>query len=150
MKEIFVLTLTLILIVNSSNTQNNQELKLWYNRPANNWNEALPIGNGRLGAMVFGNPEIEQDWPIYELKYKDENGNDSSMKHPVTFADFAVTEGRFRNHFKKAPPETWNDSMVPIADFLQMKSTERENKFPFVRVLDKVVYHYRGNILTKD
>ncbi|MET6997614.1 glycoside hydrolase family 95 protein [Chitinophaga defluvii] len=29
---------------------------LWYRQPAENWNEALPIGNGRLGAMVFGNP----------------------------------------------------------------------------------------------
>lgn len=29
-------------------------LKLWYRQPANNWNEALPIGNGRLGAMIFG------------------------------------------------------------------------------------------------
>lgn len=27
---------------------------LWYAQPAKNWNEALPIGNGRLGAMVFG------------------------------------------------------------------------------------------------
>jgi alpha-L-fucosidase 2 len=27
---------------------------LWYRQPAENWNEALPIGNGRLGAMVFG------------------------------------------------------------------------------------------------
>lgn len=31
-----------------------QELKLWYSRPANNWTEALPLGNLRLGAMVFG------------------------------------------------------------------------------------------------
>ena len=31
-----------------------QELRLWYRQPAANWNEALPIGNGRLGAMVFG------------------------------------------------------------------------------------------------
>jgi alpha-L-fucosidase 2 len=28
--------------------------KLWYEQPAANWNEALPVGNGRLGAMVFG------------------------------------------------------------------------------------------------
>lgn len=35
-------------------------LKLWYDTPAENWNEALPIGNGRLGAMVFGNPAKEQ------------------------------------------------------------------------------------------
>jgi alpha-L-fucosidase 2 len=27
---------------------------LWYNRPAQNWNEALPIGNSRLGGMIFG------------------------------------------------------------------------------------------------
>lgn len=33
---------------------------LWYNQPAGNWNEALPIGNGRLGAMVFGGPAREQ------------------------------------------------------------------------------------------
>jgi alpha-L-fucosidase 2 len=30
------------------------DLKLWYKQPARNWNEALPVGNGRLGAMVFG------------------------------------------------------------------------------------------------
>ncbi|MCX7604773.1 MAG: glycoside hydrolase family 95 protein [Bryobacteraceae bacterium] len=28
--------------------------RLWYDEPASHWNEALPIGNGRLGAMVFG------------------------------------------------------------------------------------------------
>lgn len=31
-----------------------QEYKLWYNKPAGKWTDALPIGNGRLGAMVFG------------------------------------------------------------------------------------------------
>lgn len=33
---------------------------LWYDAPAMNWNEALPIGNGSLGAMVFGYPEKER------------------------------------------------------------------------------------------
>jgi len=32
---------------------------LWYRAPASTWNEALPIGNGRLGAMVFGGVEHE-------------------------------------------------------------------------------------------
>src|SRR5689334_3341317 len=35
-------------------------LKLWYERPAAQWVEALPIGNGRLGAMVFGGVEMER------------------------------------------------------------------------------------------
>ena len=30
------------------------DLKIWFNHPAGNWNEALPVGNGRLGAMIFG------------------------------------------------------------------------------------------------
>lgn len=30
------------------------ELKLWYNQPATEWHQALPVGNGHLGAMVFG------------------------------------------------------------------------------------------------
>ena len=34
-------------------------LKLWYKQPAANWNEALPIGNGRLGAMIFGTADDE-------------------------------------------------------------------------------------------
>ena len=33
---------------------------LWYKRPAQNWNEALPLGNGQLGAMVFGGVETAQ------------------------------------------------------------------------------------------
>lgn len=34
-------------------------LVMWYDTPAEVWNEALPIGNGRLGAMVFGGPGTE-------------------------------------------------------------------------------------------
>ncbi|MCW3094098.1 MAG: glycoside hydrolase family 95 protein, partial [Ferruginibacter sp.] len=36
------------------NTANAQGLKLWYNKPADKWTAALPIGNGRIGGMIFG------------------------------------------------------------------------------------------------
>jgi alpha-L-fucosidase 2 len=35
-------------------------MTLWYDEPASAWTEALPIGNGRLGAMVFGDPASER------------------------------------------------------------------------------------------
>jgi len=35
-------------------------LKLWYRQPAKEWTEALPVGNGRLGAMIFGGTEHER------------------------------------------------------------------------------------------
>ena len=37
-----------------------RQLRLWYHQPAKRWTEALPIGNGRLGAMVFGGVETER------------------------------------------------------------------------------------------
>jgi alpha-L-fucosidase 2 len=37
-----------------------EALKLWYRRPATRWVEALPLGNGRLGAMVWGGIEHER------------------------------------------------------------------------------------------
>src|SRR4051812_36686106 len=48
---------TCCLFVNLLLAQN--DLKLWYSKPAAAWTEALPIGNGRLGAMVFGNTTDE-------------------------------------------------------------------------------------------
>jgi len=36
------------------------DMKIWFNEPADNWNDALPVGNGRLGAMVFGGVETER------------------------------------------------------------------------------------------
>lgn len=43
-----------------------KEYKLWYNAPATVWEEALPIGNGRIGAMVYGNPLQEVYQPNEE------------------------------------------------------------------------------------
>lgn len=52
---ILSLFISLALVANAQ-----QGMKLWYDKPALDWNEALPLGNGRLGAMVFGNPSVEQ------------------------------------------------------------------------------------------
>ena len=43
-----------------STTASSSDLRLWYRQPASEWNEALPIGNGRLAAMVFGGLENER------------------------------------------------------------------------------------------
>ena len=37
-----------------------KEFRLWYRQPASNWLEALPLGNGRLGAMLWGGPQRER------------------------------------------------------------------------------------------
>jgi len=58
-KLLFDLIAFVLLCSNAYCNPVNQPLKLWYNKPALKWTEALPIGNGRLGAMIFGG--IEND-----------------------------------------------------------------------------------------
>jgi pyruvate-ferredoxin/flavodoxin oxidoreductase len=83
-----------------------------------------------------GNPAIDDEWPVYTIAYQDEHGKAASMEVPMTFADFAVTEGRFRKHFRKAPPETWNDTMLPLHELLAMQADEREGLFPYIWGVD--------------
>ncbi len=63
-KILMLLTITLSLFILNTSFVNSQNppsgLKIWFNKPAENWNEALPVGNGRLGAMIFGGIENER------------------------------------------------------------------------------------------
>jgi alpha-L-fucosidase 2 len=52
--------MTVLLFAFLCSTARADELKLWYKQPANKWEEALPIGSGRLGAMVFGGTSSER------------------------------------------------------------------------------------------
>jgi pyruvate-ferredoxin/flavodoxin oxidoreductase len=84
-----------------------------------------------------GNPEIEADWPVYTLHYTDESGEEAEMEVPLTFADFAVTEGRFRKQFRTAPRDTWNDSMVPLTEYLELDADDREGHYPYIWMVGK-------------
>ena len=73
-----ILLLSIFIISCLDNRQTSTEdngYKLWYDEPASNWNEALPIGNGRLGAMVFGGTENDQIQLNEETVWAGEPGN---------------------------------------------------------------------------
>lgn len=58
MKKVFIILL--ILGFSTGYSQEIQGLKLWYSKPSGDiWENALPIGNGRLGAMIYGNTDKE-------------------------------------------------------------------------------------------
>lgn len=68
MKEFFLSALITLCLYNLSFSQSSSIL--WYNQPAVEWEEGLPVGNGRLGAMVMGLPgqehlQLNEDslWP---------------------------------------------------------------------------------------
>src|SRR5688500_13776392 len=56
-----------------------QEQKIWFAQPAATWNEALPVGNGKLGAMQFGGSSNER------LQLNESSvwvGKDTDFVHP--------------------------------------------------------------------
>lgn len=61
MKKPNILLVAAVLVFCSARAQqNNENLKLWYNKPASIWEEALPLGNAKTGAMVFGGIATER------------------------------------------------------------------------------------------
>jgi alpha-L-fucosidase 2 len=56
----FLILIAALLISCWATAQKGGKLKMWYDKPAGVWNEALPVGNGRLAAMVFGDPSNEK------------------------------------------------------------------------------------------
>src|ERR1043165_7528279 len=48
-----------LLLIHLLSAAQTQPLTLWYEQPAEKWTDALPIGNGRLGGMIYGG--VQQD-----------------------------------------------------------------------------------------
>ena len=60
LKDKLVLLFFILLLASCGNEKEVYEDNLWYDQPAEKWMQALPVGNGRLGAMVFGDPQHER------------------------------------------------------------------------------------------
>jgi pyruvate-ferredoxin/flavodoxin oxidoreductase len=88
-------------------------------------------------ADLSGNPSLETDWAVYTLPYVDADGQAARMELPLTFADFALTEGRFRKQFRLAPPDTWNDRMLPLHEFLDLDPADTADRYPYVWAVDQ-------------
>lgn len=83
---------------NVENRWNRQNLRLWYTKPAEQWIEALPLGNGRIGAMVYGGVHTERialsevtcysGEPSEENNRKEAPGLIKSMKEALLAGDY--------------------------------------------------------------
>jgi len=82
-----------------------------------------------------GNPDIEDLWPTYELAYVDADGVDQTMDLPLTTADWAATEGRFKKHFRPIADDA--EDYVPFHEYFEMSSEDRADGTPFVYTLQK-------------
>jgi pyruvate-ferredoxin/flavodoxin oxidoreductase len=84
-----------------------------------------------------GNPDIEETWPTYEIEYADADGETQRLETPITVADWAATEGRFKKHFRALPADTPDDELMPFADYVFASAEDREDVTPFIQVIDE-------------
>jgi pyruvate-ferredoxin/flavodoxin oxidoreductase len=84
-----------------------------------------------------GNPDMDEVWPEYELKYVDGEGQEQTMTLPLTAVDWAATEARFKKHFKRVKGEVDEDEMVPVHEYIALDSEERDGKTPFIYMLQR-------------
>jgi pyruvate-ferredoxin/flavodoxin oxidoreductase len=80
-----------------------------------------------------GNPSPHDTWTTYDLAFVDDDGAEQKLTLPVTTADWALGEARFRKHFKKASGE---DDLVPFHEYLEMDADEREDVTAFIYTVD--------------
>ncbi|OGK79751.1 MAG: hypothetical protein A2X52_01760, partial [Candidatus Rokubacteria bacterium GWC2_70_16] len=83
-----------------------------------------------------GNPSPEEPWPTYDLKYVDEGGAEQVMELPVTVADWAATETRFRKHFSRIVAGAGEEELVPLHEHLALAKDDRAGKTPFIYTLE--------------
>ena len=79
-----------------------------------------------------GNPAVDDRWPTYLLKYETDDGVSAAIELPLTIADWAATEGRFKVHFREIPPADGNDDLVPFHEYLALAAADRDGKAPFI------------------
>jgi len=96
-------------------------LKLWYKQPAQEWVEALPIGNGRLGGMVFGGikqERIQLNEDTLWSGYPRDTNNYDAINH-LAEARQLVFEKRYveaQQLIENTMLGTWNESYEPLGD----------------------------------
>ena len=111
------------LILHSAGIHAQQNLTLWYKQPARSWNEALPIGNGRLGAMVFGHATEELIQLNEETLWSGGPVNTDPNPQAPQYLD-EIREALFNHEYQKAEALSkkmqglFTESYEPLGDLM--------------------------------
>src|SRR6218665_3239716 len=152
------------IIANAQSPSASNDLKIWFNRPATEWNEALPVGNGHLGAMIFGGVDKEH------LQLNEETvwtGKDVDFVNPGAKAALPEVRkllfaGKYAEAQKLAQEKMMGDKKVhstyqTLGDlYLTFANASQRNISDYRRELDlqnavaKVSYRANGVLFTRE
>lgn len=120
MKILFTTSLIGIGLFGSAQTKN--PLTLWYKKPATQWVEALPVGNGHIGAMVFGGVEEEllqlNESTLYSGGPVKKNINPEAFGYLAQVRDALLKEEDYSkaNELTKHLQGLYTESYLPLGD----------------------------------
>jgi alpha-L-fucosidase 2 len=153
MKTIFFWIISLISFFNAT-AQDESLLKLWYTKPAKQWVEALPVGNGRLGAMIYGDPvkeviQLNENTVWAGSPYRNDN---PAAKEALQEVRRLIFEGKYKEAHdivnQKFISKISNGMPYEIMGNLRLIFPGHENYSDYYRELDieKAVFSNRYNL----
>ncbi len=131
-------------------------MKLRYDKPANEWTDALPLGNGRVGAMVFGGTHTERFALNEDTLWSgvaNSPGNNENALAVLPEARRAALEGRFddANELCKQMQGAFGEAYMPLGDlFLFTDDTSEVSDYTRELDLDTAIAttRYRVGLVT--
>lgn len=146
--------LTTLLLMVTGVVLQAQDHRLWYSKPAAHWLEALPVGNSKLGAMVYGGTEVETLQLNEETFWSGgphENNSSESLEH-LPEVQRLIFEGRERDaaslidkYFVKGPHGM---RYLPVGniqlDFGHQQVEDYERELNLGNALASTSYIYKG------
>lgn len=141
MKHFFLLLATFGICVTSLFSGERKYLKLWYQSPAEQWEEALPIGNGRLGAMLWGGVEEEliqlNEETLWSGRPVDNNPNPQAITYLQQVRD-ALGEQNFglAQSLCHQMQGYYTESYLPMGDLRIRQDIAGDTYYNYYRELD--------------
>jgi pyruvate-ferredoxin/flavodoxin oxidoreductase len=101
----------------------------------------LFVHDPRRGSTLYdwftldGNPDVTSTWTTSTLEYLDDEGAVQLLTTPLTPAEFALGETRFKKQFRRLGAEE-EDGALPIADYVELPVEQRRGRVPFTYATD--------------
>jgi len=99
--------------------------------------DAVAGSNWATRFSLENNPQPEVDWSVETLEYVDAALQRASERCAFTFADFALCDPRRAAHFALVPREHWMETMLPVADWLELDEHEAAQHVPYLLAVDR-------------
>jgi alpha-L-fucosidase 2 len=146
MKKIVLIVSVILLLashLSTAQTAGSNPMNVWFDQPAKIWEEALPIGNGFLGAMVYGNPGLEhlqlnhtEFWAGSPYTNANPNGGPQALaeiRKLIDEGNYAASDKMANTHF--VAQKLHGMPYQPVGD-LKLKFDGHENFSALRRDLD--------------